>query len=108
MSIEWLERLRRAVATGDARPPLVGTLATADAGGAPRARSVVCREIGDDGSLWVTSDARSEKAAHLRGRPEAELVLWLPAAREQFRLFGRVELLTAEAGDPAARVRHWR
>jgi PPOX class probable FMN-dependent enzyme len=106
MTLEWLDLFRAAVADLDG--PLIGTLATVDAAGAPRARSVVCREVGDDGSLWVTSDARSDKADHLRRRPEAELVFWRPASREQFRFVGRVELITSTSGDAAARERHWR
>ena len=105
MTPEWLNLFRASIAGSGA--PVIGTLATVDAAGAPRARSIVCRELGDDGSLWLTSDARSDKASHLRRRPEAELVFWLPATREQFRLSGRVELITAHEGDAAARERHW-
>ena len=106
--IEWLDLFRRAA--GDLRgpPPLIGTLATVDLWGSPRARSVVCREVGYDGSAWFTSDARSEKNDHLSRMPRAEFVCWLPVSREQFRLFGHVELISTGQGNPAERLRHWR
>ena len=98
MLTEWLTEFRRAAGDLRRQPPLVMALATTDAGGAPRARSVVCRHVTDDGGLWFASDARSEKNAHLRRRPEVEAVAWLAGSREQFRFFGRAELLT-DGGD---------
>lgn len=87
--MDWLPILRRDLDVEFGQRPRVATVATVDADGRPRARSVVIRQIDDDGSVCFVSDARSEKNSHLRRVPFAELVLWLPTNRVQFRLAGR-------------------
>lgn len=104
--MEWLKELRAAVEAEYGPAPVVATLALVDGYGLPSGRSVVCRRINDDGSVWVASDARSQKNSHVRRHADAELVLWLPRPRVQFRLFSRVELLTALGGH-AARPELW-
>ena len=96
--MEWLLELSRALRDEQPAGPVVATLATVDRAGSPRARSVVCRRFADDGSAWVASDGRSGKNADVRGRAQAELVLWLPRGRVQFRLHGRVDVLAAGDG----------
>src|SRR5690349_9877154 len=100
----WLLLLRNALGDEFERRPLVMTLATADETGAPRARSVVCRDLHDGGGLVFATDARSDKARHLRRDPRAEAVLWLEAAFVQFRFRGRIELID----DADRRVALWR
>ena len=82
---EWVAALTKSLAEefGEDRPR-VCTLATVDKSGAPRARSVICRKVGEDGSVWFLIDGRSEKADHLKAVPQAEVVFWLPTVREQF------------------------
>ncbi len=75
--------------------PRLATLATVDVAGAPRARTVVCRRLDEDGMAWITSDARSEKNSQLREDARAELVFWLPEARRQARLAGSVVIFDA-------------
>jgi pyridoxamine 5'-phosphate oxidase len=105
--MEWLRELRDALPQGSGGGPLIGTLATVDAAGCPRARSVVVRRVDDAGRLWVTSDGRSAKNAELRANPAAELVVWLPEIRLQFRLRGPVDVLNA--GSPQdERLVAWR
>jgi PPOX class probable FMN-dependent enzyme len=104
---EWVEELSRALQEEFADQPHVCTLATVDKNGTPRARSVVCRRVGTDGSLWFASDARSEKAEQLKAVPQAEIVFWLPTRREQFRLLGSVKVLPGAANDPV-RLELWR
>lgn len=101
--MEWLKELRSAVETEYGAAPAVATLAVVDGYGLPSGRSVVCRRINEDGSVWVASDARSQKNSHLRRHADAELVLWLPKSRVQFRLFCRVDLMTALDGHGARR-----
>ncbi|HWE95705.1 MAG TPA: pyridoxamine 5'-phosphate oxidase family protein [Tepidisphaeraceae bacterium] len=91
--MEWLTEFRRVAGDVAGGRPLVATIATVDAGCSPRARSVVVRHIGDDGSIWFVSDARSAKNAQLAADNDAEIMVWLPEAREQFRLFGTVDRL---------------
>jgi PPOX class probable FMN-dependent enzyme len=92
--MHWLVELFAAMGAVQRSTPLIATLATVDFLGRPRARSVVCRRIDEeDGSIWIASDARSEKNEHARETKLAELVIWLPQPREQFRLFGDVSVL---------------
>ncbi len=67
-------------------------LATIDRNGAPRVRSVICRKISADGSVWAISDGRSEKNEQLKASPHAEMCFWLPGRREQFRVGGSVKV----------------
>jgi PPOX class probable FMN-dependent enzyme len=94
--MEWLVELSAAMGAVQRNVPLIATLATVDWQGRPRARSVVCRRLADDGSVWIASHARSEKNEHARESKLAELVIWLAQPREQFRLFGEVGVLDAE------------
>jgi pyridoxamine 5'-phosphate oxidase len=108
MTDDWINRLRDALnAEYRGGKPWVATLATVDADGRPRARSVVCRRLLDDGTTWYASDARSGKNADVRARPDAEAVFWLAGQREQFRLLGRVEVL-GEGTEAPERLALWR
>jgi PPOX class probable FMN-dependent enzyme len=97
--MDWLPEFR-AVIQRQPAGPLVMTMATIDAG-VPRARSMVCREIGDDGRLWFTTDSRSHKVRELRATSVAECVYWSAATRDQFRFLGAVAIETADI------ARHW-
>lgn len=107
MPLPWLIALREAVALLDPAAPLIATLATVDRDGAPRARCIVIRHLGDGGALWFTSDGRSAKAGQLAGRNDAEIVLWIPPARAQFRFRGPVDSL-GKAASGGMRLRLWR
>jgi pyridoxamine 5'-phosphate oxidase len=98
--MDWLTEFR-AVLKRQPPGPLIMTLATVDAG-APRARSVICREIGDDGRLWFTTDSRSQKVREIQEAGFAEAVYWSAATRDQFRFHGPIAIDTQEAD------RHWR
>lgn len=76
----------------------LATLATVDAAGEPRARTVIVRHLDQrDGSLWITTDGRSQKMAQLAKQPIAELVVWTPHERQQFRLHGPIRLVRGGA-----------
>ncbi len=104
---EWIGRLRKALDAEYGDRPRVGVIATVDRHGAPHARSVVCRRIEDDGSLWIASDARSGKNMHVRHESRAELAFWLPGLRQQYRVAGVVSVLCATDDDPR-RPELWR
>ena len=106
MTIPWLPILRDALDLEYADRPRIATLATIDAD-RPRARSVILRRIDDDGTLWIVSSAHSEKNRQLRQTPHAELVLYLPTSREQFRLFGQAKAV-GKGGDEPFRQQFWR
>lgn len=97
---EWVEELLKALADEFPDSPHVCMLATIDKNAAPRVRSVVCRKISPDGSIWFVSDARSEKNEHLKASPHAEICFWLPGRREQFRVGGSVKVLSASSNEP--------
>lgn len=101
----WVDEFRAALDAEFAARPRVGALATVDGEGRPRVRSVVCRRVEDDGSLWVVSDARSEKNAQAAARPFGEMAFWLPSRREQFRLSGGLAVVS---GDDPRRILAWR
>src|SRR5687768_9722974 len=88
MLTDWLDPLRAALDREFADRARVVMLATVTHDGAPRARTVVCRSINDEGTHLFVSDARSEKNAQLRRRQEAEVVFWLASQRLQYRLRG--------------------
>ena len=109
---EWIGELQSALARefGDGKPQ-IATLATVDRGGSPRARTVVCRRVAADGTLYVASDARSEKNDHVKANPQAEVVFWLHGLREQYRVLGAARVGGAAPGggpgDPV-RIELWR
>jgi PPOX class probable FMN-dependent enzyme len=106
MAIPWLSILRDALDLEYADRPRIATLATIDID-QPRARSVIVRRIDDDGTLWIVSSAHSDKNSQLRRTPHAELVLYLPTSREQFRLFGHTTVI-GRGDDEPFRQQLWR
>jgi hypothetical protein len=98
----WLELLNASLA-GRPEGPLLMTLATVDDLAVVDARTVVCREIAQDGSLWFTSDSRSAKNAQLAKNPIAAAVIWLAHCRRQFRFQGSVDVVE----EPTDRRRFW-
>jgi pyridoxamine 5'-phosphate oxidase len=77
-------------------------MATVDPQGYPRNRTVVFRGWQGECRLILATDSRSEKIHDLRACPYTELCWYFSKTREQFRLFGRVELLEEGSGDPNA------
>ncbi|HEY7118867.1 MAG TPA: pyridoxamine 5'-phosphate oxidase family protein [Tepidisphaeraceae bacterium] len=105
--IPWLPILRDSLDLEfGADKPRIATLATVDEHHRPSARSIILRQIDDDGALHFVTDARSPKTAHLRLWPFAELVLWLPIRREQFRLAGPTTITTS-ADNPTLARQFW-
>ncbi|MDB5318566.1 MAG: hypothetical protein JWN40_197 [Phycisphaerales bacterium] len=104
--LPWLPIFRDALDAEYGERPRIATLATVDAEHRPRARSVILRRIDDNGALWIVSSAHSEKNGQIRQTPAAELVLYLPIAREQFRLFGPAGII-GRVDDEAARQAFW-
>lgn len=94
--LDWVAELRAALDAEFAeQAPKIGALATVDDAGRPRVRSVVCRKLEECGSLWVASDARSEKNREARANPFGEIAFWLPAIRQQFRIAGSLSVTAA-------------
>jgi hypothetical protein len=68
-------------------PNSYGALASSRSDGQACVRMVVLRGLKrDENLLWVNTNARSGKVAHLRQNPVAEVALWLPRRKLQLRL----------------------
>lgn len=80
-------------------------LATVDASGKPRVRSVVMRGcfadfncpdyqnvISDQCDFWIITDARSDKIVELHYQPWAEICWYFAASRMQFRISGEIAI----------------
>jgi pyridoxamine 5'-phosphate oxidase len=78
-----------------------------DRSDAPHARSVICRRIDDDGQLYYTSDARSDKNSQVHAEPRVELVFWLPRSRTEFRVAGEMRIVSS-GQDETLRREIWR
>jgi len=95
--LTWIPDFRRALDAHFGPKPRVGALATVDAAMRPRVRSVVCRRVDDDGTVWIASDTRSQKSRHVRANATVELLFWLASLREQYRLAGTAHVLHERA-----------
>ena len=91
---DWIEALRADL--DDDHGGRIVTLATVDGSGdaaTADARCVVVRGLGSDGTVTVTSDARSDKNAQVRANPSATAVFWLSKVKRQYRVRGTVAAL---------------
>lgn len=77
-------------------------LATVDAGGAPRVRTVVFRGFSDAGDLKIITDARSSKVAE---SARVEVCWWFSQSSEQYRFSGAITYVGAGADGDAAGLR---
>jgi len=86
-------------------------LATIRADGSPANRTVVFRGFLDGSNLLMfICDRRSEKTAQIEHNPDAEACWYFTKTREQFRLSGRLVVVSADTMDPAlveARSQLW-
>jgi pyridoxamine 5'-phosphate oxidase len=74
------------------------TLATADAGGRPSARTVLLKGFGAEGFRFYTN-YDSRKAHELEGNPHAALAFWWDRLERQVRIEGPVKRLRPEISD---------
>jgi pyridoxamine 5'-phosphate oxidase len=94
--MDWMQELRLVCEAEYRARPIVATMATANRDGQPHARIVIVRLFDPgEGILWIATDRRSEKINELAACPVAELVFWAPQERHQFRVRGRVSIVTA-------------
>lgn len=107
----WRSPLSRALHRNRSQPDArYVQLATLRPEGRPANRTVVFRGFLDDDSnaLQFVSDARSEKVDQLQHTLQAEACWYFPKTREQFRLGGVLDLITADTGDrQTARQSAW-
>ena len=76
-------------------------LATVTPEGYPSNRTVVFRGILDDqqNRLKIITDARSAKVQDIEHQPLGEICWYFTKTREQFRISGRLQLITAQSTD---------
>lgn len=98
---EALDRFRslheRALRT-DLREPTAVTLATADAGGRPSARTVLLKGFDEQGFVFYTN-LHSRKGRQLRDNPRAALCFFWQPLFEQVLVEGRVEQVSDREAD---------
>jgi pyridoxamine 5'-phosphate oxidase len=102
---DWLARAEQ---SGRQTDPNAMVLATADAGGAPSARVVLCKEIRPEpGYVTFFTHYHSRKGADLAANPRAAAVMHWEALRRQVRIEGRVTRTTAAESDAYFASRAW-
>ncbi|MBD2114267.1 MULTISPECIES: Npun_F5749 family FMN-dependent PPOX-type flavoprotein [Cyanophyceae] len=107
----WRSALARALHRNRSRPySRYFQLATITPAGRPANRTVVFRGwLPDSNTLTLVTDQRSAKVTDIAAHPSAEACWYFTDTREQFRLAGAIQVVTAEA-DPVllqARQNSW-
>ena len=94
----WRSPLQRALHRNRSQPhSRYLQLATVTPEAKPANRSVVFRGfLADSNSIQIVTDTRSQKFTHLQHHPWAEICWYFTKTREQFRLSGKVTLVTGE------------
>jgi len=105
--LPWLTLLRQSLADEGADRPWIGALASDDEKHHPHVRHVICRQVDDDGTVWIASDARSEKNRQIRANATVEIAFWLPSQRQQYRIAGEAQIFGAGHDHPL-RETMWR
>ena len=108
----WRSHLSRALHRNRSQPySRYLQLATVDTQGLPANRTVVFRGfLEESNQLQFVTDSRSNKIEHIKAKPWAEICWYFTKSREQFRLFGKLILVTAADLEPAlqlARQQAW-
>lgn len=98
----WRSPLQRALHRNRSQPDSrYLQLATVTPEAKPANRSVVFRGfLADTNSIQIVTDTRSQKFSHLQHQPWAEICWYFTKTREQFRLSGKVTLVTGEHPAP--------
>ncbi len=101
LSVGWLPQFERwlqdAVDAGVPEPNAM-VLATADAHGRPSARTVLLKDVGDDGLVFFTN-GHSRKATQLATNPQASVLFPWIGLQRQVEASGAVEPVAQDASD---------
>ena len=83
-------------------------LASVDAAGWPRNRTVVFRGFGGDGeTLMAVTDSRSAKLVEFQAQPRGEICWYFARTREQFRIAVQVSVVTEQNDADGLRCSLW-
>ncbi|GAB4546810.1 MAG: hypothetical protein Tsb0014_41400 [Pleurocapsa sp.] len=102
MLAPWRSHLSRALHRNRSQPnSRYLQLATVSPQGIPANRTVVFRGFFSDenNSLKIVTDSRSDKINHIHHQPQVEACWYFPKTREQFRLAGTIQVITAAESD---------
>ncbi|MEN3540348.1 pyridoxal 5'-phosphate synthase [Microbispora sp. ZYX-F-249] len=92
--VQWLTSAVRA----GVREPHAMALATADAGGRPSSRVLICKDLDADGTWYFATSAGSRKGRELAATPYAALSFYWPEQGRQIRVRGAAVPADAERG----------
>ena len=103
----WVQQLRSSLKSNSkSRDSRYFQVATVDERGRPTNRTVVYRGFlptadgrVDENVLTFVTDRRSDKVRHLDRMPFAEVAWYFPVTREQYRIGGKVQVVTEETTD---------
>lgn len=73
------------------------TLATCDENNVPQARTVVLRDVNEDGSISFYTDKRSQKVTQLQNNPKVSLLFYHPEKLLQLKINGEAAFETNTA-----------
>lgn len=90
----WLEEALHA----KVQEPTAMSLSTISDEGKPTSRTVLLKEIYDDGFVFFTN-YESKKARHLDSNPNASLLFFWPEMERQVRIEGKVNRIASEESD---------
>ena len=106
---DWVSALETALVNNGSPPDRYFQLATLDAAGHPRVRTLVFRGVADDGeSLLAITDRRSAKIADLDNHTVSEVCWYFRESREQFRMSVRTQFETVAGPQKSLCERVWR
>jgi len=91
----FMEWLTSAIEAG-VREPHAMSLATADAGGRPSSRVLLCKDLDADGTWYFATSANSRKGRELAVTPYAAVCFYWPEQGRQIRVRGTVAPADAE------------
>ncbi|KAJ1459653.1 pyridoxamine 5'-phosphate oxidase-domain-containing protein [Pelagophyceae sp. CCMP2097] len=98
--VPWAKRIEGSIAKSrKVRGGNYVQIATVDANGAPKCRTVVFRGFAPDGRMKMITDKRSHK---VQESAAVELCWWFSKSSEQYRIAGSLEYVGADHGDAAA------
>ncbi|MSO47054.1 MAG: pyridoxamine 5'-phosphate oxidase [Thermoleophilia bacterium] len=89
----WIGTARE---SGAILEPNAMTLATVGADGAPAARMVLLKEVGDDGSFVFYTNRMGRKGLEIAANPRVALVFWWEPLERQVRIEGAIVETSAE------------
>ncbi len=97
-AIKRLKVLIEQAAVHEVQEPTAMTLATADAQGKPSARTVLLKDVDEQGFVFYTNSL-SRKGKQLKDNPHAALCFFWQPLMQQVLIEGIVELIAADEAD---------